>query len=147
MPSPNSQHSICKKWLQKPWLTSGFIPMEFQPESTVIRGSFDNHIIEQLHKLYGIQQSTNTPYNPCGNSQCECFNCTLQNLLKMLPKDQKSNWPEHLSTLVFAYNATLHATTGYQPYQLMFGHKAPMPCDNCLGFTQYNNSESVSKNT
>ena len=65
----------------------------------------------------------------------------------MLPKDQKPNWPEHLSTLVFVYNATLHSTTGYQPYQLMFGCKAPMPCDNWLGLTQYNNSESISKNS
>ena len=63
----------------------------------------------------------------------------------MLPKDKKPNWPEHLNTLVFAYNVTPHSTTGYQPYQLMFGHKAPMPCDNWLGLTQYNNSESVSK--
>ena len=71
----------------------------------------------------------------------------MQNLLKTLPKDQKPNWPEHLSTLVFTYNATPHSTTGYQPYQLMFGRKAPMPCDNWLGLTQYNNSESNSKNS
>ena len=29
----------------------------------------------------------------------------------------------------------------------MFGHKAPVPCDNWLGLTQYNNSESISKNS
>ena len=64
----------------------------------------------------------------------------------MLPKDQEPNWSEYLSTLVFAYNATPHSATGYQLYQLMFGHKGPTPCDNWLGLMEYNNSESVSKN-
>ena len=40
----------------------------------------------------------------------------LHNLLKTLDKEQKANWPLHLSSLVFAYNATLHSVTGYQPY-------------------------------
>ena len=64
----------------------------------------------------------------------------------MLSKDQKPNWPKHLNTLVFAYNVTPHSNTGYQPYQLMFGCKAPMPCNNWLGLTQYNNIESISHN-
>ena len=71
----------------------------------------------------------------------------LQNLLKTLPKDQKPNWPEHLGALVFAYNATPHSTTGYQPYQLMFGCKAQTPSNNWLGLSQYDCSESVSKDS
>ena len=60
-------------------------------------------------------------------------------------KDQKPSWPAHLGTLAFAYNAMPHSTTGYQPYQLMFGCKAQTPCDNWLGLSQYNCSESISK--
>ena len=33
--------------------------------------SFDNEIIAHLCKMYGIRQSTTTPYNPRGNSQCK----------------------------------------------------------------------------
>ena len=99
--------------------------------------SFNNKIIEHLCKIYGVKQSTTTPYNPYGNSPCKRLNCTLQNLLKTLPKDQKPNWPAHLSALVFVYNATPHSTTGYQPYQLMFGCKAQTPCNNWLGLSQY----------
>ena len=54
-------------------------------------------------------------------------------LLKTLKSEEKADWPSHLPALVFAYNATPHASTGYQPYQLMFGHRAPAPCDNWLG--------------
>ena len=73
-----------------------------------------------------------------GNSQCERFNHTLFGLLKSLSKDEKANWPAHLPPMVFAYNATPHSTTGFQPYELMFGQKAPVLCDAWLGLANYN---------
>ena len=109
--------------------------------------SFNNNIIHHLCKIYGVQQSTTTPYNPCGNPKCERFNQTLDDLLKTLPKSQKSNWPAHLSSLVFAYNVMPNSTTGLQPYQLMFGCKAQILCDNWLGLNNYDSDESVSKSS
>ena len=76
--------------------------------------------------MYGVKQSLTTPYNPRGNSQCERFNRTLFGLMQTLTKEQKPNWPNYLPSLVFAYNATPHASTGIQPYELMFSCKAPM---------------------
>ena len=64
-------------------------------------------------------------------------------LLKTLTKEQKGDWPAHLPMLIFAYNATPHLTTGYQPYELMFGQKAPAPCDNWLTLRQYNDNKSI----
>ena len=86
-----------------------------------------------------------SPYNPCGNSQCERFNRTMFSLLKTLTKEQKSDWLAHLPALTFAYNATPHSTTGYQPYELMFGREALVPCDNWLGLQQYNDDKFISK--
>ena len=88
--------------------------------------SFDNEIMSHLYAMYGVEQSTTIPYNLCGNDPMERLNCTLIGLLKSLPKEQKSNWPLHLPLLVFAYNAMLHDTTGYQPYEPMFGCKAQL---------------------
>ena len=95
--------------------------------------------------MYRVEQSTTTPYNPCGNAPTERLNCTSIGLLKSLPKEQKSNWLFHLPSLVFAYNATQHDTTGYQPYELMFGCKAPTMCDLWLGLGNYNDNFSQSK--
>ena len=69
----------------------------------------------------------------------------LHDLLKTLDKEQKSNWPLHLSSLVFAYNAMPQSVTGYQPYELMFGCKAPTVCHAWLGLAQYNDQYSQSK--
>ena len=107
--------------------------------------SFNNKIIDALCKMYGVERTMTSPYNPRGNSQCKRFNRTMFRLLKTLTKEQKGDWPAHLPALTFAYNATPHSTTGYQPYELMFGRKAPAPCDNWLGLRQYNSDKSISK--
>ena len=101
---------------------------------------FDNKIMSHLYALYRVEQSATTPYNPHGNAPTKRLNCTVIGLFKSLPKEQKSNWPLHLPLLVFAYNATLHDTTGYQPYELMFGHKAPTICDAWLRQGNYNDN-------
>ena len=97
--------------------------------------------------MYGVEQSTTMPYNPCGNASTERLNHTLIGLLKSLPKEQKSNWPLHLPSLVFAYNAMPHDTTGYEPYEFMFGCKAPIMCDSWLGLANYNDNFLQSKCT
>ena len=65
--------------------------------------------------------------------------------MRTLDQEQKPNWPTYLPSLVFTYNATPHSTTGYQPYELMFGCKAPIPCDNWLGLKNYQLASFKSK--
>ena len=73
--------------------------------------SFDNEIMSHLYAMYTVKQSTTMPYNMHGNAPTERLNCTLIGMLKSLPKEQKSNWPLHLPSLVFAYNIRPLATT------------------------------------
>ena len=115
---PNQQVKTVAKALVDKWCYTYRIPSRIHSDQGK---SFDNKIIEQLCKIYGVKQTITTPYNPCINSPCNQLNHTLQNLLKTLPKDQKSNWPAHLGALVFVHNAKPHSTTGYQLYQLMCG--------------------------
>ena len=51
--------------------------------------SFENDILTQLHSMYGIKQSTTTPYNSHGNSICEWFNCTLLNFAQTITQRVK----------------------------------------------------------
>lgn len=61
-----------------------------------------------------------------GNGGTERFNGTLGNMLRSLPLRDKNNWPQQVQTLTFAYNATVHETTGYAPFQLMFCPRLPV---------------------
>ena len=39
--------------------------------------SFDNEIMLHLYAMYGVEQSTTMPYNPCGNAPTERLNHPL----------------------------------------------------------------------
>ena len=130
----NQKALTVAKLLVDKWFSVYSIPYRIHSDQG---RSFDNEIIAHLCKMYGIRQSTTMPYNLHGNSQCKHFNRTLFRLMQSLDWEQKPNWPVYLPLLVFAYNATPHSTTGLQPYELMFGCKAPMPCDNWLGLRHY----------
>ena len=140
--TPNQKALTVAKALVEKWFHVYGIPSRIHSDQG---RSFDNEVIQSLCKLYGTQQSLTCPYNPRGNAQCEHFNRTMFGLLHMLSKEQKADWPVYLPSLVFAYNATPHSTTGFQLYQLMFSHKAPAPCDNWLGLGKYDDQKSVSK--
>ena len=140
--TPNQKAITIAKILVDKWFYVYGIPAPIHSDEGHI---FHNEIMSHLYVMYGVEQSTTMPYNPCGNAHVGRLNSTLFGLLKSLPKDQKSNWPLHLPLLVFAYNAMPHDTTGYQPYEPMFGHKAPTICDAWLGLGNYNDNFLQSK--
>lgn len=69
-------------------------------------------------------------YHPQGNGQCERFNRTLHDLLRVFPQNRM---PSHLSQVIYAYNTTTHPSTGMTPYFLMFGREPRLPVDFMLG--------------
>lgn len=95
--------------------------------------NFESTLIAELLKLAGIKKSHTTAYHPMGNGGTERFNWTLGSMLRSLPLKEKHKWPEQIQTLTFAYNATVHETTGYAPFQLMFGRIPKLPVDVIFG--------------
>ena len=134
--------NVVAKLLVEKWFSVFGVPARIHSDQG---WSFDNEIIFHLCKMYGIRQSTTTPYNPRGNAICERFNRTLFGLMRTLTKEQKPNWPTYVPSLVYAYNSTPHSSTGFQPYELMFGRKAPTPCDDWLGLLHYKSDSFKTK--
>ena len=65
--------------------------------------------------------SRTTPHNPVGNGMVERFNWTLLKILGTLEEHQKQDWKSYVSSLVYAYNASRHDSTGISHFFLMFG--------------------------
>ncbi|KAK7915390.1 hypothetical protein WMY93_011151 [Mugilogobius chulae] len=64
----------------------------------------------------------------------ECrMNRTLGNMIRALPPRAKHRWPDALKSLTFAYNCTVHETTGFAPFLLMFGRVPRLPVDVMFG--------------
>ena len=83
--------------------------------------NFESQLISELCELTQVKKSRTTPYQPEGNGSSVRFNCTLISMLGTLPDDFKSKWPQHISTLVYAYNCTCSNAKGFSPYYLLYG--------------------------
>lgn len=91
--------------------------------------SFESSLISEMLQLAGVRKSHTTPYHPMGNGTVERFNRTLGNMIRALPPKAKHRWPQMLKSLTFCYNATIHETTSFPPFQLMFGRTPRLPID------------------
>ena len=99
--------------------------------------NFEGQLVADLCKLMGVQKIWTSPYHPQTNSQCERFNSTLINMLGTLPKEKKSEWKNHIGTLVHAYNCTRNSATGFSPSYLMFSRQPHLPVDVALGLAPH----------
>jgi hypothetical protein len=55
------------------------------------------------------------------------MNKVLGTSLTKLVSENKTDWDEHLSTLLFSYKIAYKIAIGYTPYQLMYGLHPLMP--------------------
>ena len=106
---------------------------------------FNSKLFAELHRLTGIRPSNTTPYNPAGDGQMEQLNRTVINMLKSLPEKVKKDWRSHLPKLAFAYNSTVHKSTGYSPFYLLFGRQSTLPID--LAFQEVEVGQGVDRVT
>ena len=98
--------------------------------------NFESQLIKDLCAMAGVEKIRTTPYHPQTNGQCERFNSTLLNMLGTMQPEQKKDWKSYLLTMCHAYNATVHSTTGYSPYFLLFGRHPKLAIDFQMGLTR-----------
>lgn len=67
----------------------------------------------------------------------------LLSMLGTLEEKDKHHWRDYVKPLVHAYNCTRNDTTGYSPYELMFGRQPALPVDFVLGTSPAAKSHST----
>lgn len=107
--------------------------------------NFESNLIKELFTLAGISKSHTTPYHAMGNGQCERFNQTLLKMLGTLPETKKSDWKSYVAPMVHAYNVTIHSSTGFSPYFIMFGRHPKLAIDALLGIN-FDGTSAKSRN-
>ena len=90
---------------------------------------FESHLISSICELLQVKKSHTTPYHPQSDGLVERFNRTLTTMLATTAKGHPFKWESHLKKVCFAYNTSVHASTGHTPFFLMFGRQAQLPVD------------------
>ena len=88
---------------------------------------FDNVMIHKLSELLGTVKTKTTPYHPRSDGLVERFNRTLLAMLAMFVSQEHDNWDDLLPFMMLAYHTTVHTSTGYTPYRLVFGDECNLP--------------------
>nr|XP_006823664.1 PREDICTED: uncharacterized protein LOC100372741 [Saccoglossus kowalevskii] len=82
----------------------------------------------EVSRLLSIRQLSTTPYHPMCNGLVEKFNGTLKAMLKRLCSEQPKQWHRYINALLFAYREVPQESTGFAPFELMYGRtiRGPM---------------------
>jgi len=77
-----------------------------------------------------------TTCHPKKDGQTEVVNRTLSPLLRAIIQKNLKSWEECLPFVEFAYNRTVHSTTGFSPFEIVYGFNPltpmdliPLPCE------------------
>ena len=92
----------------------------------------DGGVFKGLCDLFEAAKTKTTPYHPQGDGQVERLNKSLVKILSKLISDHRRDWADFVPKAVLTYNTSVHESTGFTPYRLMFGRKAILPLDALL---------------
>ncbi len=125
-----------------------FCRIGFPEELLDDRGTqFLSEIMQEVNRLLSIKQLRTSPYHPQCNGLCEKFNGTLKTIVKKMCSECPKQWDRYLPAVLFAYRTTVQESTGYSPFELVFGRKVRGPMDILRAYwtQEAENEEDTSK--
>ena len=84
-------------------------------------------MMREVYRLMSISPSTTAPWHPMGNGIIENFNKTIKNLLKKVAVERPKDWSRYLAPLMFAVRDTPQDSTGFSPFELLYGRTVRTP--------------------
>lgn len=91
--------------------------------------NFMAKLMKLLYKQLGIKGIRTTPFHPQTDGLVERFNGTLKNMLKKFVDESGRDWDKWLPFLLFAYREVPQCSTGFSPFELLFGRQVRGPLD------------------
>ena len=98
-------------------------------ESLSDRGSnFLSAVMKEIFKFLGVHHSKMSPYRPQSTGAVERFHHSLFQIIRSSSQEGQQ-WDELLPCLLFACREAPCSTTGFSPFELMFGKHVCGPLD------------------
>ena len=89
--------------------------------------TFDSMLWREVWQMLGTRISIATTHHPQTNGLTERLNRTLIALIRKYTQMYPTRWAEFLPIFEFAYNRSVHSTTGVQPFVADTGHLPLIP--------------------
>ena len=91
--------------------------------------NFTSQLLKEVYRMLKIEPIRTSPYHPQTDGLVERFNSTLKSMLKKIAKDDPTEWDSWLPYLLFAYREVPNESTGFSPFELLFGRHIRGPLD------------------
>ncbi|XP_036804331.1 uncharacterized protein LOC118940159 [Oncorhynchus mykiss] len=89
---------------------------------------FMSRLMKDLCRLYQVQQIRTSIFHPQTDGLCERLNKTIKSMLRRVVSRDGKNWDMLLPHLMFALREVPQASTGFSPFELLYGR----PCRGIL---------------
>ena len=92
--------------------------------------AFISNMMQQFYRVLGVKHIRSSAFHPETNALCERLNGTIKKLIKtcLVDKDKRL-WDTILPLVMFAIRSSKHSTTGFTPFELLYGYDIKGPLD------------------
>ena len=106
-----------------------FCRLSIPEEILTDRGpNFVSTFMKEVYHFLGIQHLKTAPYRPQTNGCLERYHHSLMQMVRKSIADQK-DWDVYLPYLLFACREVPSSSTGYSPFELLYGKEVHGPLD------------------
>ena len=129
-PIPNQEASTVARKLVNELFCRFSVPEQLHSDQGK---QFESALLKEICKILNIAKTRTTAHHPQCDGLVERFNRTLLSMLSTTVADHAFDWEEALPKVCMAYNSSVHSTTGFTPFFLMYGREARLPIDIVYG--------------
>ena len=79
--------------------------------------------------MTGTEQRITSAYHPQSNGLCERQNRTIKDSLVKVLKEKPKEWPNIIDGILFVHRVSIHYSTKYSPFFLMYNRHPILPID------------------
>ena len=88
---------------------------------------FTSHFWREVHRVMGTTLAMSSGFHPQTDGQTERANRSIEEMLRAFVGKRQNDWDERLGMVEFAYNNSIHGSSGFTPFYLCYGRHPVSP--------------------
>ena len=88
---------------------------------------FTSHFWREVHRVMGTNLAMSSGFHPQTDGQTERANRSIEEMLRAFVGRRQNDWDERLGMVEFAYNNSVHGSSGFTPFYLCYGRHPVSP--------------------